>query len=90
MKCFKLITCFFLHKNTLFSTNMKKIKKSSMMKKTVKRIRRYKMNKLYLKFGHVIAAIALFFATVSVDSTCRWVMYQDTIPESVMRLRKNR
>lgn len=60
------------------------------MKKTVKRIRRYKMNKLYLKFGRVIAAIALFFATVSVDSTCRWVMYQDTIPESVMRLRKNR
>ena len=60
------------------------------MKKTVKRIRRYTMNKLYLKFGRVIAAIALFFATVSVDSTCRWVMYQDTIPESVMRLRKNR
>lgn len=46
------------------------------------------MNKLYLKFGNVIAVLALVFATISVNSTCRMYMYQDEIPESVKKLNK--
>lgn len=48
------------------------------------------MSKVYLKFGHIIAAIALVFATVSVNSTCRHLMYQDSIPESVKQLNKTK
>lgn len=48
------------------------------------------MNKLYLKFGSVIATLALVFATITVNSVCRFHMYQDTIPESAMKLKKNR
>lgn len=48
------------------------------------------MNKLYLKFGSCIATLALVFATMSVNSACRFFMYQDTIPESAMKLRKSR
>lgn len=46
------------------------------------------MNKLYLKFGNVIATLALVFATISVNSACRHHMYQDPIPESVKKLKK--
>lgn len=48
------------------------------------------MNKLYLKFGNVIAALAFVFATMGVNAACRYHMYQAPIPESVKKLKKVR
>ncbi len=48
------------------------------------------MNKLYLKFGNVIAALAFVFATMGVNAACRHYMYQEPIPESVKKLKKVR
>lgn len=48
------------------------------------------MKKLYLKFGNVIAALALVFATVGVNTTCRHFLYQEKVPECAKSLMKNK
>ena len=46
------------------------------------------MNKIYLKFGNIIASLALVVATISVNSTCRHYLYQEPIPECAKKLSK--
>lgn len=47
-----------------------------------------KGKQLMMKFGPMLAALALMVTTVSVNTTCTWVCYQDKLPESANKLRK--
>lgn len=46
------------------------------------------MNKLFLKFGNVIATLALVAATMNVNATCGHYIYQESVPESAKKLCK--
>lgn len=47
-----------------------------------------KGKKLMAKFGPMLAALALMVTTMSVNTTCSWVGYQDKVPENARKLRK--
>lgn len=47
-----------------------------------------KAKKMMMKFGPMLAALALMVTTVSVNTTCSWVGYQDKLPENANKLRK--
>lgn len=42
-----------------------------------------KVKNLFLRFGGVVAMIALFVATSSVSSTCFYTAYQPDVPEGL-------
>ena len=42
-----------------------------------------KIRNLFLRFGGVVAVMALFVATASVSSTCFYTAYQPDVPEGL-------
>lgn len=46
------------------------------------------MKKLMMKFGSMIAALALVAASLNVNATCSYHVYQDKVPESARKLSK--
>lgn len=41
-----------------------------------------------MKFGPMLAALALMVTTVSANTNCSWVCYQDELPKNANKLRK--
>lgn len=46
------------------------------------------MKKLLMKYSGMLAALAMVFTTLTANSTCTWVTYQEEMPESAKKLRK--
>ena len=46
------------------------------------------MKKFLKKYGHVFAALALVFTTLTVNSACAYVVHQEKLPEGAKTLRK--
>ncbi len=46
------------------------------------------MKKFLKKYGHVFAALALVFTTLTVNSACSFVIHQEKLPEGAKTLRK--
>mgnify|MGYP003196300362 FL=1 len=46
------------------------------------------MKKIILKYGCMLAALAMVFTTLTVNSTCTWMTYQEELPETAKKLRK--
>ncbi len=46
------------------------------------------MKKFLTKYGHIVAAFAIMIASVTANSTCVYIMYQEKMPEAVKKLRK--
>ncbi len=46
------------------------------------------MKNLLMKFGSTLAALALVFTTMSANSACSFIIYQDKLPEDAKSLRK--
>ncbi|MGN0621969.1 MAG: cyclic lactone autoinducer peptide [Porcipelethomonas sp.] len=46
------------------------------------------MKKILMKYSGILAAMALVFTTMTVNSTCTWVTYQEKLPEAAKKLRK--
>ena len=46
------------------------------------------MKKIILKFGGMLAALAMVFTTLTVNSTCTWMTYQEELPDTAKKLRK--
>lgn len=46
------------------------------------------LKKLYLKWGHVLAAVALIVAGNTVNVACSHHFYQEEIPDQMKKLRK--
>lgn len=42
-----------------------------------------KIKSMFLRFGSVIAALALFVANTSVSTTCTYLTYQPDVPEEL-------
>lgn len=49
---------------------------------------RYNMKKIILKYGGMLAALAMVFTTLTVNSTCTWMTYQEELPDTAKKLRK--
>lgn len=47
-----------------------------------------KMKKMIVKFGNMVAALALVAASMNVNATCGWHIYQEEVPESAKKLGK--
>ena len=43
---------------------------------------------LLMKYSGTLAAMALVFTTLTANSTCTWVTYQEKLPEAAKKLRK--
>ena len=48
------------------------------------------MKKIILKYGGMLAALAMVFTTLTVNSTCTWMTYQEELPDTAKKLRKFR
>lgn len=46
------------------------------------------MKKIILKYGGMLAALAMAFTTLTVNSTCTWMTYQEELPDTAKKLRK--
>jgi cyclic lactone autoinducer peptide len=46
------------------------------------------MKKFLMKHSGIFAALALVFTTLTVNSTCTWMTYQEKLPETAKKLRK--
>lgn len=46
------------------------------------------MKKIILKYGGMLAALAMVFTTLTVNSTCTWMTYQEELPDTAKKLRK--
>lgn len=46
------------------------------------------MKGFMLKYGNIVASIALLITTLTVNSTCIWASYQPELPENAKKLRK--
>lgn len=46
------------------------------------------MKKFLMKYSGMLAAVALVFTTLTANSTCTWVTYQEELPEIAKKLRK--
>ena len=40
------------------------------------------MKKIILKYGGMLAALAMVFTTLTVNSTCTWMTYQEELPDT--------
>ena len=47
-----------------------------------------KMKRLFLQLGSLIAMASIVAASLNVNSTCAFRIYQDAVPDSVYKLRK--
>ena len=52
------------------------------------KMQRINMKKIILKYGGMLAALAMVFTTLTVNSTCTWMTYQEELPETAKKLRK--
>lgn len=46
------------------------------------------MKKMILKLGSSVAALALMVTVINANTTCMFVAYQPTLPETARKLRK--
>lgn len=46
------------------------------------------MKKIIMKYGSMLAALAMVFTTLTVNATCTWMTYQEELPETAKELRK--
>lgn len=46
------------------------------------------MKTFFVKYSGMLAALALVFTTVTVNSTCTCLIYQDELPQNAYKLRK--
>ena len=46
------------------------------------------MKKFLMKYSGMLAALALVFTTLTANSACTWVTYQEKLPETAKKLRK--
>ena len=46
------------------------------------------MKKIILKYGGMLAALAMAFTTLTVNSNCTWMTYQEELPDTAKKLRK--
>jgi len=46
------------------------------------------MNKIYLKFGGMIATLTLAFSYIGANVTCGMFLHQPELPENVKKLRR--
>ncbi|MCL2564257.1 MAG: cyclic lactone autoinducer peptide [Defluviitaleaceae bacterium] len=46
------------------------------------------MDKLYLKFGSMVASLALVFSFVGANAACFGALHQPELPENVKKLRR--
>lgn len=46
------------------------------------------MKKFFKKYGHIFAALAFVFTTLTVNSTCSFFTHQEKLPEGAKALRK--
>lgn len=46
------------------------------------------MKKFLMKCSGMMAALAMVFTTLAVNSTCTWMTYQEELPETAKKLRK--
>lgn len=46
------------------------------------------MKKFLMKYSGMMAALAMVFTTLTVNSTCTWMTYQEELPETAKKLRK--
>ncbi|WP_074463601.1 cyclic lactone autoinducer peptide [Cellulosilyticum sp. I15G10I2] len=46
------------------------------------------MKKLMLKFGGVIASLALMVTTLNMNTNCMFIMHQPKMPKNAKKLRK--
>lgn len=46
------------------------------------------MKKLLIKYSGMLAALAIVFTTMTVNSTCTWMSYQEELPDTAKKLRK--
>lgn len=46
------------------------------------------MKKFLMKYSGMLAAIAMVFTTLTANSTCTWMTYQEELPETAKKLRK--
>ena len=53
-----------------------------------KRKRGNKMKKVSKNFEKILAKAALVSASNNVNSTCRWYVYQELVPQSAKKLKK--
>ena len=46
------------------------------------------MKKFLMKYSGMLAALALVFTTLTANSACTWVTYQEALPENAKKLRR--
>lgn len=46
------------------------------------------MKKFLLKYGGFLAAFAMCFTTLTANSTCTWITYQEELPKGAEKLKK--
>ena len=46
------------------------------------------IKKIILKYCGMLAALAMVFTTLTVNSTCTWMTYQEELPDTAKKLRK--
>ena len=46
------------------------------------------MKNIILKYCGMLAALAMVFTTLTVNSTCTWMTYQEELPDTAKKLRK--
>lgn len=46
------------------------------------------MKKLIVRFGSMLAALALVVTTIAANTTCTWVGFQPKMPDDAKKLRK--
>ena len=46
------------------------------------------MKKLFMKYSGMLAALALVFTTLTANTACTWMSYQEKLPETAKKLRK--
>ena len=46
------------------------------------------MKNFLRKYGHIFAALALVFTTITANSTCSYVIHQEKLPENAKLLRR--
>lgn len=46
------------------------------------------MKKLLMKYSGMLAAVAMVFTTLTANTACTWMTYQEELPETAKKLRK--
>lgn len=46
------------------------------------------MKKILMKYSGMLAAVAMVFTTLTANTACTWMSYQEELPETAKKLRK--